>query len=100
MDNQVISSAIAVLGTLGGALIGVFAQREARKVRRLEVQVDRYRREIRARQAEEEVAAIWLSKCLVPAITPLAAKRELRNRTEKEKGVRPFIAPREVTGND
>jgi hypothetical protein len=102
MDSQVVSSAIAVVGTLvgtlGGALIGYFAQREAKKVDVLERRLERYRNEIRARQAEEESAAKWLYS-LNAAKSALAAKRELRRRTEAESGLRPFIGPREMNSN-
>jgi len=102
MDGQAVSSAVAVVGTLvgtlGGALIGAFAQREAKKIGALERRVERYRNEIRARQAEEDAAARWLFS-LNASTSELAAKRELRRRTEVESGLRPFIGPKEMGKN-
>ena len=95
MDSQVIASVIAVLGTLGGALVTAWVQRESKKIASLKRRVDRYKAEIRARQAEEEVAAEWLSE-LGAAISPRAAKTLIRERTEQRKGLRPCIGPAEV----
>jgi hypothetical protein len=98
MDAQFVSSAIAVVGTLGGALIGTLSQREAKKIGRLERRLKRYSDEIRARQAEEAAAARWLFS-LNASTSELAAKRELRRRTEVESGLRPFIGPKEMGYN-
>jgi len=99
MNAQIVSAAVGVVGTLvgtlGGALIGALTQREARKTEALKNKVERYRTEIRARQAEEEVAAEWLFS-LGAANTALAAKRTLRRKTEEKRGVRPVIGPKEV----
>ena len=61
----------------------------------LQRRVDRYRAEIRARQAEEDVAAAWLVELGV-ASTERAAKLSLRQRTEFERGIRPAIGPAEM----
>lgn len=95
MDNQVIASVIAVLGTLGGAFITAWVHRESKKIASLERKVERYKAEIRARQAEENVAAEWLSELGV-AITPRAVKTLLRERTEQRAGLRPSVGPAEV----
>jgi hypothetical protein len=44
------------LGTLGGGIIGWLSQRDARNIARPERKVAKYAEEIRARQAEEDVA--------------------------------------------
>jgi hypothetical protein len=95
MDSQVIASLIAVLGALGGALVTFWVQRDSKKITSLQRRVDRYRAEIRARQAEENVAAEWLAE-LGAATTPRAAKTLLRERTEQQKGLRPGVGPAEV----
>jgi len=95
MDSQVISSVIAVLGTVGGAFVTAWVQRESKKIASLERRVDRYIAEIRARQAEEEVASEWLAE-LGAATTPRAAKTLLRERTEQKTGLRPGVGPAEV----
>ncbi len=95
MDSQVIASVIAVLGTLGGAFVTAWVQRESKKIASLERRVDRYKSEIRARQAEEKVAAEWLAELGVAA-TPRVAKTLLRERTEQIEGLRPNIGPAEV----
>jgi hypothetical protein len=100
MNGQVVSSVIAVIGTLAGAVIGALSQREAKKIGVLERRIERYKREIRARQAEEETAAKWLCSLLPPGSSALAAKRQLRRRTEKESGLRPFIGPKEMNLGD
>ena len=97
IDAQIISAAIAVAGTFGGALVGVLVQRDAKKMAALERRVQRYQHEIRARQAEEDVAAEWLSE-LGAGNSVLAAKRMLRDRTEERRGLRPGIGPSGVRG--
>ena len=98
MDMQVISSVVAVVGTLGGALIGAFSQRDAKKIVVLKQSIERYKNEIRARQAEEETAAEWLFS-LNASTSALAAKNALRDRTEAASGLRPFIPPGEMNPN-
>ena len=95
MDSQVVSSGIAVAGTLGGSLLTAFLTREGKKVRRLEKRIARYRADIRARQ-EEENAAVRLLVDLGYAATETAAKKKLREKTEADTGLRPFIEPSEV----
>ena len=98
MDGQVIAAVIAVLGTLGGALVTTWAQREAKKTAAMERRIQRYRAEIRARQAEEETAALWLTE-LGAANSVVTAKRMLRDRTEELHGLRPEIGPSDVKGD-
>ena len=98
MDSQVIASLVAVLGTLGGAFMTSWVQRDSKKITSLKSKADRYRAEIRARQAEEDVAAEWLAE-LGAAITPRAAKTLLREKTEQQKGLRPGVGPAEVRGD-
>lgn len=95
MEGQIIASIVAVVGTLGGTLIGALIQREAKKIASLERRVERYRVEIRARQAEEDVAALWLLE-LGASNSERAAKLTLRQRTETERGIRPSIGPAEM----
>lgn len=52
MDSQIVASVIAVLGTLGGAAVTAWVQRESKKIAALERRVERYKAEIRARQAQ------------------------------------------------
>ena len=85
MDSQIVASVIAVLGTLGGAAVTAWVQRESKKIAALERRVERYKAEIRARQAQVDVAN-----------TPRAAKTLLRERTEQTRGIRPSIGPAEV----
>jgi len=95
VEAQIVSSAIAVIGSLGGALIGGLLQRESKKLRELELKVERFRKEIQARQKEEEVAAELLFMNGA-AVSSLAAKRMLRRETEKRFAIRPTVGPREV----
>jgi hypothetical protein len=99
MNSQIISSGFGVLGTLGGTLIGLLANRQARRMLRLERRVKRYRSDIRARQSEENIAACWIVE-LGGAGSLQVAKRKLRERTEQETGLRPFIEPSEVKSHD
>lgn len=92
MDSQIIAAAIAVVGTLGGGLVTVWAQREAKKMASLEKRIQRYSNEIRARQAQEDIAAEWLCELGV-ASSERAAKLLLRDRTEERRGLRPEIGP-------
>ena len=83
-----------VVGSLGGTLIGVlFSEKE--KLAALERRIERYRLEIQARQAEEDVAAAWLVE-LGAANSERAAKLALRQRTEIARGIRPSIGPGEM----
>jgi hypothetical protein len=96
MDGQVSAAIIAVVGTLGGSIIGWLSQRDGKTTARLERKVARYADEIRARQAEEDVACRWLVELNV-AVSESAAKLKLRDRTEGERGRRPSVAPTDVT---
>lgn len=58
----------------------------------LEKRVQRYNNEIRARQAQEDIAAEWLYELGV-ASSARAAKLLLRDRTEERRGLRPEIGP-------
>lgn len=95
MDGQIIASVVAVVGSLGGALIGAMIQREGKKLAALERRIERYRLEIQARQAEEDIAAAWLVE-LGAANSERAAKLALRQRTEIARGIRPCIGPGEM----
>ena len=92
MDSQIIAAALAVVGTLGGGLVTAWAQREAKKMAAMEKRVQRYRNEIQARQAQEDIAAEWLCELGV-ASSERAAKLLLRDRTEERRGLRPEIGP-------
>jgi len=72
-----------------------WVQRDSKKITSLQRKVDRYRAEIRARQAQEDVAAEWLAE-LGAATTPRAAKILLREKTELLKDLRPMVGPAEV----
>jgi len=60
MDVKIASASIAVIGTLGGALLGFWLQRETKRLSAMQRRIESYRREIRARQAQEDVACEWL----------------------------------------
>jgi hypothetical protein len=60
MSSDVISALIGALSVAAGTILGYWLQREANKIAALERRVERYREDIRARQAEEIVAATWL----------------------------------------
>ena len=64
----------------------------------MERKVERYKNDIRARQAEEQIAAKWLCELGIAA-TEATAKIKLRERTEQETGLRPEIAPSSVRIN-
>ena len=95
MSDLILASVVGVVGTLAGSLVGAWTQREAKKIGVLERKVERYREEIRTRQAEEEVAAEWLFEH-GESISQLGAKRALRRRTLERRGVSPRIGPNEV----
>lgn len=95
MDSEIVSSIIAVLGTLGGGVITAWVMRDSRKFESLQRRVERYSAEIRASQAEEEAGCEGLV-VLGAASTPIAAKNMLRDRTEQRKGLRPSIGPAAV----
>jgi hypothetical protein len=96
MDVQISAAIIAVLGTLGGSVVGWVSQRDGKNVARLERKVAKYAAEIRARQAEEDVACEWLVE-LNAGTSATSVKLKLRDRTEHERGQRPSLAPSDVT---
>lgn len=57
MSDPIIVAIVGVVGTSAGSLLGAWTQREGKKIGALERTVERYKKEIRVRQAEEEVAA-------------------------------------------
>lgn len=95
MNIEIITAIIGASGVIAGAFLGSWLQREAKKIASLERRIDRYRTEIRARQAEEGVAAKWLHELGVGS-TENSAKLALRERTELETGQRPSIGAAEV----
>ena len=92
MLGEIISSIILVIGTLGGALIGVWSQREVRRLDRLQRRVEALTSEIDARQWEEDTACEWLVELGVNS-TKRGAKLALRDRTEQEHSTRPRMSP-------
>lgn len=77
------------------ALIGYQASAKIKYIQTLENRINRYKDEIRARQAEEDVAAAWLVE-LKAANSEMVAKKLLRDRTEQSTGLRPDIPPSEI----
>jgi hypothetical protein len=57
------------------------------------------KKDIMARQHEENVAACWIFE-LGGASSQQAAKLKLRDRTERETGKRPFVEPSEVKSHE
>lgn len=105
MDSQIVTSATAIACTLGGALIGFFSQRDAKKTRKLEEKVvnlkgrvERYREEIVARIALERVAMSLLHTNKL-VTSEGAAQDLLRNEAQSMCGFRPSLAPRDVKPN-
>lgn len=95
MDASVSAALISVLGALGGAYIGSQSNQHAERLAKVERRLERYRAEIRARQAQEKEMCIWLVE-LEEAESERAAKLKLRERTEARSGLRPRVAPNEV----
>ena len=95
MTDGIISALIAAGSTLSGILITLLSQREVRRMAWLERKVTRYSDEIRARQAEENVASKWLVELNV-FDTELGAKRALRKRTFEETNLSVSVGPAEV----
>ena len=96
MQTEIATALIALIGTLAGTGLGIWSQRETKRLAALERRIDRYKQEIRARQAEEDIACQWLVE-LDAAKTVRAALLALRQRTEDERGLRPNLAPNSVS---
>jgi len=104
MSDPIIVSIVGVIGTvvgsLGGACIGALIQRDSKrhekKIEALKQQVERFRKEIKARHAVEEVAEAWLVELGLEK-SPRAAMLHLRRRTVEKRGdgARPKISPSE-----
>ena len=95
MLGEIVSSIILVIGTLGGAFIGVWSQREARRLDRLQRRVEALTAEIDARQCEEETACRWLVELGVNP-TKYGAKLTLRERTYQEFARKPHMSPSDL----
>jgi hypothetical protein len=103
MNDPVIVSIVGVVGTVvgsfGGAWIGAVIQRDTKRVERkielLRAKAERFRSELAAMQALENVAEEWLCE-LGQASSPPAAKIILRDRTEKQTTLRPSLAPSDI----
>jgi G:T-mismatch repair DNA endonuclease (very short patch repair protein) len=61
----------------------------------MERRIERYKQEIRAIQAGEDVACVWLVE-LNAAKTVRAALLALRQLTEGERGLPPTVSPNSV----
>lgn len=90
-----MASVVVLVGTLGGVVATAWMQRDSKKMASLNRMIEKYRYEIRSRQAQEVVVSEWLVE-LGAANTAESAKRKLRDRTEKMKGLRPKIGRVEV----
>lgn len=99
MDPVVSAALISVLGALGGAYLGARGNEQAGRISRLEERTKRYRAEIRARMAVEDVACAWLVE-RGEAKTERAAMLKLRERAEQAHGVRPMVRPAEVVDDE
>lgn len=95
MQTEIIAALLGMAGVLLGSLFGYLSQREAKKMQLMQLRIDRYRTEIRARIALEEAAIDWLIELGVSS-SPQAVKIKLRDRTEASYGLRPVVPPSEV----
>ena len=95
MQTETIVALITLIGTLAGTGLGIWSQRETKRLAGMERRIDRYKQEIRARQAGEDIACQWLVE-VGAAQTHRTAMFALRQRTEDERGIRPAISPNEV----
>lgn len=95
MQTEIITALIIVVGTLAGTGMGIWSQRETKRLAAMERRIERYKQEIRARQAGEDIACQWLVE-LNAAKTVRAALLALRQRTEDERGLRPTLSPNSV----
>jgi hypothetical protein len=97
MDSTLASSLIGLIGALLGSLLTFLAQRDIKRVNALEHKVDKLRREVIARQAQERVVCEWLVE-LGQAKSAQAAQIALRNRTEQATDLRPSMSPSQLRG--
>lgn len=95
MSGELAASIVSVIGSLLGVFLSYWIVRDQRKFSAMERRVERYKRDIKARIAEEEVAAAWLFELGVAESTR-SAKLKLRDRAQNERGLRPFISPSEI----
>jgi len=99
MDAQIIISALAIVGTLGGslggALIGAKSQKNAKNVAKLEKKVEDYKREIASRIYLERVAMRQLHINNV-CVSEDAAQQRLRRKVFALSGYSPRLCPSDV----
>ena len=95
MQTEVLTAFITVVGTLAGTGLGIWSQRETKRLAAMERRIEKYKQEIRARQVGEDTACEWLIE-LGAGKTPRAVLLDLRQRTEDKHGVRPTMSPRDV----
>ena len=95
MNGELAASIVGVIGSLLGVALSYWIVRDQRKFAAMARRVERYKRDIKARIAEEEAASLWLVELGVAESTR-SAKIKLRDRTQTESGLRPFISPSEI----
>jgi hypothetical protein len=95
MDSQIISGVIGALSAIAGAAITYLASSNSKKIAKLEGAVEKYKKEIRARQDQEEVVCDWLCELKISS-SRSAAKLQLRDKVFSIKGTRPELKPSEV----
>ncbi len=95
MEIEIIVALITIVGGLGCTGLGIWFSRETKKIAAMQRTIERYRQEIRARQAVEDVACQWLVELGV-SNTPRAAMLILRKRTKEEHKLRPAMSPRDL----
>ena len=95
MEIGIIVALITIVGGLGCTGLGIWFSRAIKKIAAMQRTIERYRQEIRARQALEDVTCQWLVELGV-SNTPRSAMLTLRQRTEAERQLRPTMSPRDV----
>ena len=89
---------VTLLIAFGGWAFGYRMQREARRMARLEMKVNKLELEVRARIALEKAACDWLSE--LTNRTSLAVKLDLRSRGQERSGLRPKMSDTDLTSFD
>ncbi len=91
---SIVSNLVTFLVAIGGWIFSYFVLRDSKRLLRLERSIEKYKNEIRARIYEENIACNLIAELdCTPAQT---IKKNLRDRTESEFGIRPNMKPSDL----
>lgn len=96
MEKEVVASIIAgsagVAGAIVGGLFSWLLQRDTKAREGDRKRIEKLRKEVRARIALEKAAVKWIAELKNIEGEGVGVKRELRDRTQQQSGLRPILS--------